>query len=305
MTTWLIMNVHKFDLLHIHAIFSYPSTIAMIIARKMGVPYIVRSIGQLDEWSLNQSPLRKKIMLFLTEGRNLNCASAIHVTSLNEYSQVYRLGFRSKILNLRLGITNENTDNQTKEQVTVDSSFKKTRFIFLSRIHPKKQLDIVLKSFSLIKKTFGKDSWEFFVVGNGDSEYISELKGLSKKLAISESVHWMGYLEGKVKIDLLRSMDWFVLPSASENFGISVIEALSVGVPVIISEAVGVSSVVMESKAGMICKDNPDSLAEVMIKAMSASTEEFSEAAIKLSKDYFSWSSIGKELAAFYSTLLK
>lgn len=305
MTKWLMQNIKEFELVHIHAIFSYPSTIAMIIARKKGVPYIVRTIGQLDEWSLQQSPRRKKTMLLLAERKNLNCASAIHVTSLNEYNQVCKLGLNVKILNLRLGIINENYTEQKHSDSHVASSYKKTRFIFLSRIHPKKQLDMVLRAFELIEKTTKRDAWELFIVGTGETNYIKELKKLSGELSISDKVHWKGYLEGKEKFDLLKSMDWFVLPSLSENFGISVIEALSVGVPVIISKAVGVSTVVNSNKAGMICQDNPDGLAEVMIRAMSSSSEEFSKAALALTTNYFSWSCIAKELASFYSTLIK
>jgi glycosyltransferase involved in cell wall biosynthesis len=101
---WLIKNISHFDALHIHSIFSYTSTLSMIIARITNTPYLVRTIGQLNRWSLSQSALRKTIMLSLVEKSNLMKALAVHVTSPLELNDLHELGIFKNGICLELGI---------------------------------------------------------------------------------------------------------------------------------------------------------------------------------------------------------
>src|SRR5260370_36355624 len=59
---WLRENVTRFDLVHIHALFSFSSTVAARIAHKKNVPYIVRPLGVLNRWGMqNRRRLVKKL----------------------------------------------------------------------------------------------------------------------------------------------------------------------------------------------------------------------------------------------------
>ncbi len=59
LTRWLFQHMRDYDLIHIHAVFSYPAVIAMILARLLNVPYIVRPLGSLAHWSLQQGAQKK------------------------------------------------------------------------------------------------------------------------------------------------------------------------------------------------------------------------------------------------------
>ena len=92
LSIWLARHIHDYELLHVHAIFSYPSTSSMVIARHRGIPYIVRCIGQLSHWSLAQSSRRKRWMLQVVERKNLNGATMLHFTSKAEKDEASVLG---------------------------------------------------------------------------------------------------------------------------------------------------------------------------------------------------------------------
>jgi len=292
---WLFQNIDKFDAIHVHSIFSYSSTTSMLIARLKQIPYMVRTIGQLNKWSLTQSRLKKILMLFLIEKGNLSKSFAIHVTSKSEMEDLKLVCHHKNILCLELGVTVPKI-----MQPLTKLQHQKTRFVFLSRVHPKKQLDRLLEAFSTIYNEQNKTLWHLFIAGDGDYEYICSLKKLAREYGINDCIQWMGHLDEDEKVNLLRTCDWFVLPSISENFGLSVVEALANGLPVIISPEVGVSDIIFKNQAGLITSASVD-LVEALVIALQGAPMEMREAALKLARERFSWEQIAKKLTLFYT----
>lgn len=300
LTRWLLHNIKEFDALHVHSIFSYSTTTAMMIARMKRVPYIVRTIGQLNTWSLTQSRLRKLIMLNLLERNNLNHSLAIHVTSKQEMNDIELICHHNNILCLELGVDcppDSPAINHSLDQIV--------KFVFLSRIHPKKQLDVLLKALSKFQNNEYKNRWYLYVAGDGESDYVQRMKNLAQAYGINNSVEWMGHLDTDEKNILLRRVDWFILPSMSENFGLSAVEALAFGIPVIVSHQVGISEIVAQNKAGIVCGTDCDSIVDALSIALKGASEPMRYAAAKLAMDRFSWSSIGKKISDFYRQNLR
>lgn len=297
LTCWLMKHINQYDLLHIHAMFSYPSTASMILARSYKVPYILRTIGQLDSWSLSQKPLRKKIMLGLIERRNIDSAVALHFTSDKESECMGKMGFANTRLVIPLGVNIPYGRNK----VLGKNTNKVTTFLFLSRIHPKKNLSNLITALALVQKWQPESPWELLIAGTGDSKHIDELHHQIKKLSIDERCNWLGFLEGENKWNALKMADWLVLPSASENFGIVVAEAMAAGTPVIISPQVAISEMVMREGAGLISNSNPPELAKTLQKALDGPSNKMKEAALSTAQSYFSWKSVAKSLKSFYS----
>jgi len=294
---WLIRNINNYDALHIHSVFSYCSSTSMLIARLMKIPYIVRTIGQLNKWSLSQSRMRKIIMLFLVENANLRHATAIHVTSEYERQELSHVCKGKNILCLELGVDIPNSAEPRSQSI---GNSKIIRFVFLSRIHPKKQLDLLLQTLAHLYNDENEKLWKLFIAGDGENDYISYLKSLVEDYGIGCNVEWMGHLYEEQKFRLLTISDWYVLPSKSENFGLSVVESLSSGLPVIISSEVGISDIVFRYNAGLVVGQNM-SLEDALRFALKGVPNEMRRAASQLATERFSWQPIIQKLSLFYN----
>jgi glycosyltransferase involved in cell wall biosynthesis len=297
LTIWLLKHINEYDLIHVHAVFSYPSTIAMFIARLKSVPYIIRTIGQLNTWSLKQSYWKKTVMLAVVEKANIDSSIAIHVTSSSEEKDVRMLAMKTEILNLSLGVTVPNTRSRSSSLHVK----KQTIFLFLSRLHPKKQLENLLEAFFIFKRKYDRDDWLLYVAGDGEPRYVEKLHRLAIELDLERKIIWMGHVTGKNKEIILAESDWFVLPSASENFGISAVEALASGVPVILTKEVGIAELVSRYSAGIISLESPEELSDILNKAIEGPTLQMKRAALLLVDEEFSWNKVIKKLIFFYS----
>ena len=301
LSLWLARHLKDYDLLHIHALFSYPSTSAMAQARWAGVPYILRSIGQLSPWSLAQSRGRKRLMLGLIERRNLQRAALLHFTTAAERDEAACLGLVPPSLVLPLGVRGPGLPAQPADHL---SPAAPVHFLFLSRLHPKKQLENLLDALALLQRQRPEARWELTIAGDGVPRYVAALQERTRNIGIDRSCRWLGFVEGEAKWQALKAADWYVLPSAAENFGIAAVEALAAGTPVILSPEVAVAADVLRSGAGLVCASDPDALAQALVLALERPSLSMRASALNLVKMNFSWSTIALQLRDAYSQVL-
>lgn len=305
LTKWLWQNIQKYDLVHVHAIFSYPSTIAMAIARKKGIPYIVRPLGQLCEWSLSQSAQRKKTYLDLIEKENLNSCSQVHLTSLQEQKEFEKLSLDSSSFILPHGL-------QSAQKITHASKLLRQHFklpedepivLFLSRIHPKKGLDHLIPSL----KSVASKRFTFILAGNGDPDYEEEVRNLICSNDLQDRTIMPGFVEGELKQLLLQGADLFALTSYSENFGVAVLEALSAGTPALVTPGVALASEVETHQLGYVVPlDNTD-IADALSTFLDTSTDvknSVGDRAAQFVNDHYGWPNIAERLNLIYQNIL-
>jgi glycosyltransferase involved in cell wall biosynthesis len=296
---WLPGNLRNFDIIHVHALFSYPSTVAMMHARRARIPYLLRTIGQLSPWSLAQSKLRKQLMLKLVERRNLDTASLLHFTTTRERDECFAaFGQSFPSLVLPLGVRLPSLLPATK------SKRDGLRLLFLSRLHPKKQLEVLLKGLALFQSDFPQAIWQLDIAGAGEPAYLASLQKLAVQLNLSQRCRWLGHVQGAAKISLLQQADWFLLPSAAENFGIAVVEALAAGTPVIVSPQVAVADLIVAAGAGLVCPSDPASICKILLTHYQGPTSAMRMAARSLAESTFSWGSVADQLESHYRQIL-
>lgn len=298
---WITEHSNEYDLVHVHALFSYTSSMAMAKLRRTGKPYILRTIGQLNSWSMTQSRIKKQMFLSLVDRANILGATALHFTSDFEQSESTQISGNTYSFVLPLGVNEIHTDESAWTSSSMKEQKSETRrLLFLSRLHPKKQLPLLFSALQQLKKDNPDKSWQLDIAGEGDPLYLESLQELSKSLGISEHVVWHGHVTGSTKLLLLKQADWFVLPSLSENFGISVVEALKSGTPAVLTPGVAVAADVERFGAGYVCQPTIEGLSVCLERCLDPPDSKMKSAAKKLAEERYSWASISKQLIIEY-----
>src|SRR5579863_5482965 len=222
---WLDRHCHEYDLVHIHALFSFASTAAARAACRHGVPYIVRPLGTLNRWGLkNRRPWLKKLSLKLLERRFLENSATVHFTSEQEKVEAMDEVAIEKWIILPNPVDLEHLTAKAdacplRERYRLIGN--RPIVLFLSRLDAKKGLDLLLDAFALLRKQ-GSDA-VLVLSGDGEDKFVAGLKSQAKMCGVEDNVIWTGFLQGVEKLQAFQGADVFVLPSYSENFGVSVV----------------------------------------------------------------------------------
>lgn len=225
-----INNNGGIDLLHGHGLWQLPVHKMARFARKNKIPHVITPRGMMEPWSLNQRKIKKKIAFKAFQEKDLKSAACIHATATTEAENIRNLGYKNPIAVIPNGI-DLNNYNKIHSDYSDKSKNKKT-LLFLSRIHPKKGIELLIEAWSNINLKL-KENWVVEIAGNGDPDYIEDLRKLILNKGLKDQIKLIGPQFGHAKLEAYSKADIFVLPTYSENFGIVVAEALASGVPVI------------------------------------------------------------------------
>jgi glycosyltransferase involved in cell wall biosynthesis len=220
---------HKIPMIvHGHGVWHPVNHWTASFARNNNIPLILHPRGMLEAWSLHQKKIKKKLALLAYQKYDLNICSLFVATADHEYESIRQMGLNSPVAIIPNGIQFQDCEIISKESKPINSSNSK-RALFLSRIHPKKGLLNLLEAW----KKAGLNDWILEIAGPDEAGHLEEVKSRISQLEISESVKYIGELDGNQKTAAYSVTDLFILPTFSENFGMVIAEALSFGVPVI------------------------------------------------------------------------
>ena len=226
---WLaLLNVIRPDVVHVNCCWMPGCAYVQKWAQELGYKVILTPHGMLEPWIMKRNYWTKKLpALLLYQKKAVEHANCLHATAESEKENLLRLGYNSQIEVIANGIDVSNI-------VTKYEWKRNKNILFLSRIHVKKGINFLIEAVAQLKNQLC--DYKVNIAGEGDENYISELKALTVKLGVDDIVKFIGGVYGERKWDMLRQADLFVLPTHSENFGIVVAEALASGTPVITTE---------------------------------------------------------------------
>ncbi len=282
-------------LLHVSGLWDAASLAGSLVVGKRRVPHVVSPRGMLEPWALRAKSLKKKVALLLWQRRLLAGAALIHATSRQECESIRAAGFRNPVCVIPNGIE---VPAAPVPASTPRRAGDPRRCVFLSRIHPKKGLPLLVKAWSQVRPV----GWTLEIAGNTeDAGHEAEVRRLVASLG-SDSIRFVGEQRGPRKWEFLRQADLFVLPSYSENFGIVVAEALACGVPVITTTGTP-WSVLAEHGMGWWVAPSESALAAALAVAVSESPDALA-ARGRRGREHalaaFGWDQLGRRMAAGY-----
>jgi glycosyltransferase involved in cell wall biosynthesis len=305
---WLSHNAKYYDIIHIHALFSPVSTAAAAIARWRRIPYLLRPLGTLDPADLQKKKALKQLYGRGLERPNLAGAAAIHFTTRQEALISERFGAITRDIVVPLGVDLPALLPElgsTRQTLGIPADVP--LILFLSRIDLKKGIELLIKSLEALQAR--GYAFHFVLAGANpqDSDYELAIKTRLRQSPLRDRSTLTGFVRGDSKWGLLQDADLFVLPSAYENFGIAVAEAMAVGTPAVISRQVYIGEEVGKAGAGWVCDRNILTFTRAIQDALDNPTErqERGRKARQLVQKEYQWSAIAKKMVQIYASLSK
>jgi glycosyltransferase involved in cell wall biosynthesis len=289
-----------FDGVHIHGLWEEHTFAAVRAARTAGKPYIVSAHGMLEPWALRNKRWKKVIYSWLTERQNLSGAACLHALTEAEAKDYRRYGVKVPIAIIPNGVH----VNEGATQEPFLEAFPALRgqrlVLFLGRVHHKKGLDLLV------------DAWTTVAAGTADAHLVIAgpdfentracIERRIQELGIGASVTFTGMLQSGLKWSALAACELFVLPSYSEGLSVSVLEALGMQKPVIVTDACNISEV-RERGCGWVTTPEVTPIAAALhefLRTPRTVASEMGRRGGTLVKERFSWDTIGTQTRAVY-----
>ena len=271
---WLRQHVHEYDLVHIHAVWSFATAVAARAAERSGVPYIVRPAGMLSDYTWQRHGWKKWPYWNLIEARTIRSATAFHATSNGEADEIRTLRPDARVFVIPNGVDSaaftQAADADWLRRESGITAGGLPIVLFLSRLHPKKGVvDLLLPALAAMREKC------FLVIAGGadphSPEHAREIPKVIERLILGQRVAILGAISPDDRWKLFDGADAFALPSHAENFGIVVTEAMARGCPVVVTDAVQASEHVIAARAGEVVGRDVAALAGALDRMVSQS----------------------------------
>ena len=281
------------DIVHGHALWKGEALAAARLADRCNCPLVVSPHGMLEPWALRNSRWKKFLPWMLWERRTLASATLLQAMSGQEADAFVPLGLYNPVSIQPVGL------DMAQIQPRPPRPTGPHTCLFLSRIHPKKGLPMLVRAWAKVRPP----NWQLLIAGPDDNGHRDEVQRLAASLGLGDGVVLRDPAYGAEKWNLLASADLFVLPSYSENFGIVVAEAMAAGLPVITTKGTP-WNMLQDKGVGWWVEPTEATVATALHDALNRPAAELvamGEKAALIARQDFTWEQIARSLHAAYS----
>jgi glycosyltransferase involved in cell wall biosynthesis len=269
--------VREADVIHGHGLYAGPNYIFGRESRRQHKPLVYHVHGMFEPYILQRSQWKKRLVHWVFENENFRAVRLWRALTVKEADQIRACGIKQPIViapnGLNLDDFSRPLAGNRPDQASSDQNPPKTapRLLFLGRIHPKKGFDLLLTAWAKLS-SLTRD-WELVIAGPDEQGHLAQVRALARSLGLQDQIVFTGPITGQAKKNLLHSADLFVLPSYSEGFSMSLLEAMACELPVIATHACNFPDI-SRNDAGWECDSVMDSLAGTLKTALQAPEAE-------------------------------
>jgi len=302
---WRVLSdqIGQFDVAHLHSVFLWPTTAGAAAARRAKIPYVLSPRGMLvPELIQRKSRIAKSLWIRAFERRNVAAAASVHVTSEIEAHDLARLAVATQ----RVAMIPNGVDMppdallQKKQDREGGRSKAMPVVLCLGRVSWKKGIDRLIRAMAQVPQG------RLVIAGGDDEGHVAELRAVAAECGMTHRVEFLGEIAWARKWELLEQAEVFALASHSENFGIAVLEAMSCGVPVIVTPEVGLAKVVAETGAGLVAGGRAEEFGMALSRLLSDPQlrRDMGRVGRSVAQERFGWASIARSMEDVYMQIL-
>lgn len=285
-----LVNALKPDILHSH----YASSYGLFGSICNYHPFVISIWGSDVNDFPTHSILHKNLFKHILKSSDMVCSTS---SSLAESTRVYYdkdititpFGVDVKLFKNKIPVLNNN-------YITIGAVKG------LEKIYG---IDILINSFAILIKKYENEDLRLLIVGDGS--YKPNLIDLCAKLNIASKVNFVGFIDNNNVTNYINKMDIVCIPSISEGFGVSAVEACACGRPIVCTDVGGLSGIVKDGYNGYLCEpSNIDDLEKKLDKILSDKDKlrEFSENSRNIAVRKYDWNNNAKEMWKVYDKLI-
>jgi glycosyltransferase involved in cell wall biosynthesis len=300
----------KFDIFHIHEIWTHPQHMAGKIARAKNIPYILAPRASLEPWRIQAKRFKKHLYLKLLGNRLIQGAACLHAVADGEVDGFRKLGYKGPIFVAHNGIVPEEFE-ALPDPLEAENEWPLLKgrrvVLFFSRLSPEKGLDELIPAWSAIVKKPSYADALLVLAGPDDRGFRLTVNEIVRKAGVENQVLLTGMVKGRSKFALISRANIYVLPSYSEGFSNSLLENLAAGKPALITPGCNFPRV-SEEGAGICVEPERTSLETGLKTLLDMPREDLAAMGCKgralVMKD-FTWEATARRIFTVYQCILR